>query len=283
MRIAVTGGSGLVGRGIVRLLAEKYDVVNVDIVAPGTSGGVVVEHSPTDVRNLAELAVALRGADAVVHAAGIPGPSRASESELLDTNVEGTRNVALAARESGVGRVVFLSSEAVLGFVFCEGRTRPSFLPIDETHPLAPSEPYGRSKLMAEMALKRSAAGDSTVVCLRPPWVWAPEEYGKLRGLTVDPSCWWDGLWAYVHRDDVARAVERAVTAGLPAGFHAAYIAAPDNGTNVPTRDLVNEYCPGVPVDDSLPAFGSLISSARSGELLDFVPSMSWHDFLPPE
>jgi nucleoside-diphosphate-sugar epimerase len=286
MRIAVTGGSGLVGRGIVRLLSDAHDIVNIDIAAPDTSGGGELSgrpeapHVSASVLDLAGLCLALRGADAVVHAAGLPGPSFGAESEILETNVEGTRNVALAAAEEGVRRIVFLSSEAVLGFVFSEGRTRPRYLPIDEAHPLAPTEAYGRSKLMAEAALKRSTPGESTVVCLRPPWIWAPEEYEKLRGLTREPSRWWDGLWAYVHRDDLSRAVELAALADLPAGFYAAYVAAPDNGTRRPTRELVAEFYPGVPLDEGVEEFGSLVSSDRLESLLGFRPTMTWREFL---
>jgi len=286
MRIAVTGGSGLVGRGLVGLLAEGHEIVNIDIAAPGASGGgdVVdgpeVEHSPTDVLDLPRLCVAVRGADAIVHAAGIPGPAFGTESEILEVNVEGTKNVGLAAAEEKVPRVVFVSSEAVLGFVFSDGRTRPRRFPIDESHPLAPMEVYGRSKLLAETALKRTALPGATVVCLRPPWVWSPEEYEKLRELTAEPGKWWDGLWAYVHRDDLARAVELAATAEIPSGFHAAYVAAPDNGTHVPTRELVDDFYPGVPLDDRVTEYGSLLSSAHLKELLGFAPAMTWREFL---
>jgi nucleoside-diphosphate-sugar epimerase len=157
---------------------------------------------------------------------------------------------------------------------------RPKYLPIDEAHPLAPTEAYGRSKLEAETVLARQAGKTATVVSLRPPWVWVPEEYEKLRRLTVTPENWSGGLWAYVHGDDLARAVERAVTLEIAPGFHAAYVAAPDNGTVVPTARLLEDYFPDVPVRKDLPEFGSLVSSDRLEELLSFRPSMSWREFL---
>lgn len=290
MRFAVTGGSGLVGRAIVRRLALDHEVVNIDIAAgqrDGSASGTreirpgSVEHSPTDVTDLPKLCVALRGADVIVHAAGIPGPTFATEHEIMEVNVEGTRNVGLAAAAESIGRIVFVSSEAVLGFVFSKGAVRPRYLPVDESHPLAPAEPYGRSKLLAEAALARSAPRDSSVVCLRPPWVWTPEEFDKLRELTRDPGRWWDGLWAYVHGDDLALAVELAATRDLDAGVHAAYVVAPDNGTERPTRELVREHYPGVPVDPGLEEFGSLISSGGLRDLVGFAPEMRWREFLP--
>ncbi len=286
MRIAVTGGSGLVGRAIVRRLAKRHDVVNVDVARP-----TGVEHSPgepalsvqyahADILDPIALSRAIDGAQAVVHAAGIPGPTFGSEDDILNVNVEGTKNVALAANEAGARRFVFISSDSVLGFVFSEGRVRPNYLPVDEAHPLAPTEPYGRSKLLAETVLARQAGRTAPVVSLRPPWVWVPEEYEKLRRLTRAPADWSEGLWAYVHGDDLARAVERAVTLEIGPGFHAAYVAAPDNGTVVPTAQLVEKYFPDVPVRRELAEFGSLVSSSRLESLLGFKPTMSWREFL---
>jgi len=288
MRIAVTGGSGLVGRAIVRRLAEHHDVINVDLSPPATTGvgrspgepSPSTHYTHADILDLPAVSSAIDGAYAVVHAAALPGPTFGSEDEILNVNVEGTRNVALAASEAGVQRFVFISSDSVLGFVFSEGRVRPNYLPVDETHPLAPTEAYGRSKLMAETVLARQAGGTTTVVSLRPPWVWVPEEYEKLRLLTRAPAEWSGGLWAYVHGDDLARAVERAVTLEIEPGFHAAYVAAPDNGTVVPTAQLVRDYFPGVPVREDLPEFGSLVSSHQLENLLGFVPTMSWREFL---
>ncbi len=282
MRIAVTGGSGLVGRAIVRRLATQHDVVNIDVSAPGRSGAgrPAVEHAHVDILDLARLSRAIEGSRAVVHAAAIPGPGFGSADDIAEVNVEGTRNVALAATGAGVRRIVFISSESVLGFVFSGGAVVPEYLPVDEEHPLAPSDPYGRSKLSAELLLARHAAESATVVSLRPPWVWVPEEYGRLRRLTVTPEEWPDGLWAYVHGDDLARAVELAVEREIAPGFHAAYVSAPDNGTAVPTAQLLKSYFPDVPVRKELREFESLVSSARLESLLGFRPSMSWREFL---
>jgi nucleoside-diphosphate-sugar epimerase len=281
MRIVVTGGSGLVGRAIVRQLAARHNVLSFDIIDPGDAG---VDLSPAahlrgDVRDLDAVTGALEEAHAVVHAAALPGPSFGSPAEIHDVNVEGTKNVAAAARRAGVGRIVFISSDSVLGFVFSAGAVTPRFLPVDESHPLSPIDPYGRSKLDAELALARQR-GNATVVSLRPPWVWVPEEYDKVRHLTETPSEWSGGLWAYVHVDDLARAVELAATADVEPGCHAVYVAAPDNGTTVPSDELAREYFPGATVRGELPEFGSLLSSGALERLLGFRPSMMWREFL---
>ena len=281
MRVAVTGGSGLAGRSIVRHLAQHHDVVNIDILDPGSAGVDLscADYLDTDILDLDGMMCALDGADAVVHAAALPGPAFGSDSDIHRVNVEGTRNVARAAEKVGVRRFVFISSESVLGFAFSESAIAPSYFPVDEAHPLSPSDPYGKSKLAAELLLARQAAGP-TVVSLRPPWIWVQEEYEKLRELTRDPSRWSAGLWAYVHGDDLARAAELAATLEIESGFHAAYVAAPDNGTAIPSDRLAADYFPNVPIQGDLPEFGSLLSSDGLDELLGFRPSMSWREFL---
>jgi UDP-glucose 4-epimerase len=282
MRIAVTGGSGLVGRRIVDHLSSTHEVSNLDLAPPPRSarGPRPTEHLRVDILNLTQLCRAIDGADAVVHAAGLPGPSFGTDEEIFNVNVEGTRNVALACERAGVLRTVFISSEAVLGFVFAGRRAAPHYFPIDEEHPLAASEPYGRSKLLAETVLSRQLTGDHVVVSLRPPWVWVPEEYDRCRRLTESPDDWRDGLWAYVHGDDLAVAAGLAATEPIAPGPYAVYVAAPDNGTVLATRELVTRHYPDVPVRGAVPEFGSLISSDAAERLLGFRPAMSWREFL---
>lgn len=277
MRIVVTGGSGLVGRRITALLSQGHEVVNLDAVAPETPVGTHVSASILDedaVRNV------LEGAQAVVHSAAIPGPHRGTPEDIYMVNIKGTEAVARAAAAVGIRRFVQISSEAVLGIVFSARKNEPNYFPIDEDHPLSPSEPYGRSKLLAEEALAGLRPDDGVVVALRPPWVWVPEEYPRCRRLTRNPGMWVDGLWAYVHGEDLAEAVKLAVEREIEPGFHAFYIAASDNGTTLPTRKLLEEYYPCVPRRPGISQFGGLISSARAARQLGFEARLGWRQFL---
>lgn len=277
MRVAVTGGSGLLGRRIVARLARDHEVVNVDIRAPRDGSVDFVECSVLDVEGLRR---ALRGYDAVVHAAGLPGPLFGSPDELMSVNAEGSLEVGRACVAGDVGRIVYISSEAVLGFVFSGGDVRPRYFPIDEGHPLLPSEPYGKSKLLAETYLEQQTAGKIPLLILRPPWIWVREEYGRCRELLVTPEQWRDGLWAYVHGDDLAEVVARGLTAPLTTGCHAAFVSAPDNGTVYPTRELVARFFPRIGVPDAVTEFGSLLSSDLLETLVGFRPERSWREFL---
>ncbi len=120
MRIAVTGGSGKLGRSVVRRLRDEgHEVVNLDRV--GARGEVVL----VDLTDHGQVADALagidgghRGLDAVVHLAAIPAPGIVPDVATFHHNMLATYNVFQAARRAGVRRLVYASSETVLGLPF---------------------------------------------------------------------------------------------------------------------------------------------------------------------
>ncbi len=278
MRIVVTGGSGLVGRRIVALLAGTHDVVNVDLKPP--SEGTPGEHLTCDILDSDAVRRALEGADAVVHSAAIPGPQFGMADDIYLTNIEGTRRVADAAFAVGIRRFVNISSDSVLGFTFGADRVKPKYFPVDEDHALAPVDPYGRSKLMAEEALTEKRPQDAVVVSLRPSWVWVEEEYAQCRRLTHDPGQWVGGLWAYVHGNDVAEAVRLSLETELAPEHHRLFLSAPDNGTIFPTRNLVEKHYPQTAVRPGIAQYGSLVASHKAARLLGFSPGLTWRGFL---
>jgi len=277
MRVAVTGGSGLLGRRVVARLARDHDVVNIDLRAPRDGSIAFIECSVLDVDGIRQ---AVKGCDAVVHAAGLPGPLFGTPDELMSVNAEGSLEVGRACVAGGVKRLIFISSEAVLGFVFSGGDVRPRYFPVDEGHPLLPGDPYGKTKLLAETYLEQECAGKLPLLILRPPWIWVPEEYDRCRDLLTTPEEWHQGLWAYVHGDDVAEAIAHSLTATLTSGCSAAFVSAPDNGTVYPTRELVARFFPRIGVPDDVTEFGSLMSSDLLETIIGYRPTRSWREFL---
>ena len=103
-----------------------------------------------------------RRVEAVLHFAGLSqvGASMRDPAGYYAANVGGTVALVEAMRRSGVERIVFSSSAAVYG--------EPEVQPIPETAPLAPVNPYGRSKAMVERVLQDAAgAGQLRAICLR--------------------------------------------------------------------------------------------------------------------
>ena len=135
MRIVVTGGSGKAGRAVVRDLREHgHDVLNVDLAHDGSAHGLCVL---TDLTDLGQTLEVTQGADAIVHLAAIPAPELKPPGETFRVNTLSTYNVFVAAEANRVGRVVWASSETVLGLPF---DTPPVFAPIDEIDPAPTGE-----------------------------------------------------------------------------------------------------------------------------------------------
>jgi nucleoside-diphosphate-sugar epimerase len=161
MTWAVTGGSGFVGRHLLRrLLADGRPVRSLDLVPLDLPG---VEALVGDVRDGDAMRRLLDGAEVLVHAAAAL-PIAGSARELRSVNVDGTRTAVAAATDAGVQRVIVVSSGVVYGL------QRP---PVGEETTPAPIEPYGRTKLEAE----RVARGAGAVV-LRPTAVVGAERLG---------------------------------------------------------------------------------------------------------
>jgi UDP-glucose-4-epimerase GalE len=155
--ILVTGGAGYVGSHACKALAAAgYAPVVYDNLSRGVAAAVkwgpLVEG---DLHDSARLVEALRShaVSAVMHFAAFAyvGESVANPELYYRNNVGGTLALLAAMREAGVGTIVFSSTCAVYGV--------PESLPIRETTPKAPLNPYGETKLAIERALGWYAAG----------------------------------------------------------------------------------------------------------------------------
>jgi UDP-glucose 4-epimerase len=146
----VTGGGGFIGSHVVHALVQRGIKVRVlDNSSSGSRERIAdvleqVEWIDGDVRNVNDVHQACQGVEVVLHHAAIASvPHSIAEPEITHaTNVTGTLNVLLAARDLGVRRVVFASSSAVYGDLPISPKT--------ETLPTLPLSPYGVQKLAAE-------------------------------------------------------------------------------------------------------------------------------------
>ena len=150
MKVLVTGGGGFIGSHLVdRLQAEGNEVRVLDNFATGRRENLLgligaVELVEGDVQSYERVNAAVRGIDVVFHEAALPSVPRSVQDPLTSnaTNVTGTLNVLLAARDEGVRRVVFASSSSVYG-------ANPE-LPKREDMATLPIAPYAVAKLAGE-------------------------------------------------------------------------------------------------------------------------------------
>jgi nucleoside-diphosphate-sugar epimerase len=273
MRIVVTGGSGKAGRWVVRDLREHgHDVLNVDVVHDGSAHGLCVLADLTDLGQADDV---LRGADAVVHLAAIPAPEIRPEGETFRINTLSTWNVFHAAASASLGRVVWASSETVLGLPFDRP---PDFAPIDETITPRPESSYALSKLVGEtLAEQVNRQTGIPFVGLRISNIMEPPDYARFESWQGDPRVRKWNLWGYVDARDVAAACRLAVE-GSTTGAEVAIVAAADTTMRRPSMELLAEVFPDVPLRREISGRETLLAIDHARELLGYEPAHSWLD-----
>ncbi len=275
MRIVVTGGSGKAGRWVVRDLREHgYDVLNVDTRHDGSVHGLCLV---ADLADDGQAYEALRGADAVVHLAAIPAPDIRTPAETFRINTLSTYNVFAAAEAHSLRRVVWASSETVLGLPF---DTPPLFAPIDETIEPRPEWSYALSKVLGEeMARQFNRRTGIPFVGLRISNIMEPDDYAAF------PSYWDDAqlrrwnLWGYVDCRDVALACRLGLEAETT-GAEVCIIAADDTVMPRPSADLMTEVFPSVPLTRPVEGRETLLSIDRARRVLGYEPEHRWADHV---
>lgn len=171
MLAIVTGAPGWLGSSLVQKLAGRpvrcLVEAGADTTELGRAGAEIVNGDLRSSDSLARLFEGARGGT-VFHAAGVIHPSRGVK-QFYEVNVEGTKNLLAAARQAGVRRFVHVSSNSPIGT-----NKSPTDL-FDETAPYNPYMHYGRSKMLAEEAVKAAGADLETVI-IRPPWFYGPNQ-----------------------------------------------------------------------------------------------------------
>lgn len=177
MRVLVTGGSGFVGRELLKQLVQVGHTVRA-LVRSEAAACVVSARGAQAVRGDLTEPTALRalcdGVDVVVHLAAEVadyGPLR----RFYEVNVEGTRALLEAARKAGAQRFIHMSTEAVL----LDGRPLED---VDESRPLParPIGPYAFTKALAERLVREHNRPGFVTICLRPRLVWGPGDTSLL-------------------------------------------------------------------------------------------------------
>lgn len=279
MRIAVTGGSGKLGRTVVReLRAAGNAVVNLD--ATGERGPGFVRVDLTDYGQTLDAILGVNdqhdGFDAIVHLAAIPAPGILSDVATFHNNIRVTYNVFQAARRAGIRNVVYASSETVLGLPF---DVPPPYIPVDEDYPARPESTYSLVKHLEEQLAIELVRWDPAlkIVALRFSNVMNPEDYAAFPGYDADATARKWNLWGYIDGRDGAQAILRALEWDTT-GFDRFIIAAADTVMSRPNDELVAEVFPGVPLKGELGVNDTLLSIAKARRVLGYEPKHSWRD-----
>lgn len=288
-RVVVTGASGKVGRPTVyELLDHGHDVLAVDKTpfpdprVPSTAVDLDDFGATWDLMN-GVLRRMESGPDAVVHmAAGLPG--KQTNAHTFHTNILAKYNVFEACARAGIERIVWASSETVLGQPF--DRAPPPYAPLDEIPP-ARTEAffvgYALSKLLGEAMARQFAEWrpDMTFVGLRIANVRDAEagEYEEFREWHKDPLARKWNLWGYVDSRDVAQACRLGIGADVT-GADVFIIAAAETVMTTPNSELMKAAFPDVELKEGTGDFQTLLCIDKARRVLGYEPRYRWRDHM---
>lgn len=181
-RVFVTGGSGFLGRTLLPALREQgYSVRGLAVAASDAEAVRRAGAEPIagDLDDEQALRAGMDGCELVIHAA-----ARLSEwgtlRDFMRVNVEGTAHVLTVARQTGVARLLYVSTDSVLV-------GGPPMIGADETWPL-PARPlgyYAHSKGLAERRVLAANSPALTTLVVRPCWLWGSGDTSTLPGLAA--------------------------------------------------------------------------------------------------
>lgn len=237
-RIFLTGGSGYVGRNLIRHFVARGVTVTALVRSDASAERVRALGAVPfrgDLLNSA-LAAGMAGCDALVHAAADTDHGPATEAQRR-INEDGTRAVLDAARVAGIAKVIHLSTESVLA-------TGRPLVNVDETIPLPrnPAGGYSRTKAEAERIALAANGPDLSVVVLRPRFVWGRDDTTALptlmEAVRSGKFAWISGgtyLTSTTHIANLCHAVELALSKGR--GGEVYFIS---DGDPLPFRTMVS-------------------------------------------
>lgn len=234
MRIFLTGGTGFIGRHVARLLRKRGDEVAALVRSPGKAGvlsDLGCELVAGDLDDVTTMTEAMRGADAVIHCAGLyeVGVFADRAAAMHQVNVVGTGNVLDAAVAADVERIVYVSTFGALGDSRGEVKDETA------THHREYISAYDRTKHLAhELAEQRRAQGAPIVIAM-PTQVYGPDDHSQV-ATVIDlffkrrlPAVAFPDLGlSMAYRDDVAAGIVAALDKGA---VGEAYILSGENTT----------------------------------------------------
>jgi UDP-glucose 4-epimerase len=269
MHIAVTGGSGRVGRAVIELaLSQGHSVVSIDRVA-AAEGDLQpnVTHIQAEVTDYVAFEEALQGCDALVHLAAIPSPRAQQDHVVHNNNVVASYNALIAAAKLGITRVCQASSINAIGAAYSRW-PRYDYFPLDELHPTYNEDPYSLSKWICEQQADAVARRyeSMTIASLRFHGV-APDRAAAARRRAEFSEMRVKHLWGYTGLVATARSCLLSLTAAYT-GHEVFYIVAPDTMMDTPSIELKEQFFPEVPLRGDLSGTTGFFNCEKAQRLL---------------
>jgi nucleoside-diphosphate-sugar epimerase len=290
MRVAVTGGSGNIGKHVcAEFRRAGHEVESVDKAPPPDD----TDFLEVDLCKSEDTRAALRDFEAIVHLAAIPNPFSDPPEQVMSANMMTALNVFESAKANGTSRVVYGCSESSTGFGIHSVPLRPLYVPLDEEHPCWPHETYSLSKHFGErLADNYALAFGIEAISLRYTWVVMEQcreaiehVVARARAGEVDEHPWFG---AYISVKDVARACVLSADYEFPADCEKPHetflLTAKNTYYPLPTLEVLRRtYGEVPPVKDPSyfeeDPFASVFDIRKAERLLGWTPEHDWRNF----
>lgn len=293
-RIFFTGGSGKAGKHVIPyLLDQGHSVMNVDLVPLDHPG---VNNLIADITDSGQMFNAMSSYagldelepghgvpkfDAVVHFAAVPRILINPDNETFRVNTMGTYHVIEAAVKLGIKKIIIASSETTYGICFSDGKTNPNALPLEEDYDVDPMDSYGLSKVVNEKtarSFQRRSGFD--IYALRIGNVIEPHEYAELfPHYFKNPEVRRRNAFCYIDARDLGQIVDLCLKKdGL--GYQVFNAGNDQNGAIIPSKELAEQFFPGVPITRELGEHEALYSNRKIREVLGFREQHNWQKYL---
>jgi dihydroflavonol-4-reductase len=232
--ILVTGGSGLVGSHLISyLLKQGKHVRALYRNQPPSLINKNLEWIQGDILDVTDLEIALQGITHVYHCAAIVSFNPKEKQQLFHTNIEGTANVVNACIETGVEKLVYVSSVAALGR-FNEAETVTETMKWSENNE---SSVYGKTKFLAEMEVWRGIGEGLNTVIVNPTIILGAGDWNKgstgIFKTAYEEFPWFtNGVSGFVDVEDVVKVLVLLMESNISGER---FIL---NGANIPYKDI---------------------------------------------
>ena len=290
MKIAITGGSGLIGTEISNLLKKEHEITVLDFNPPKDDS---INFIKIDIENPEEIIDSTKGIDVIIHLAAALGVIETEKNPVrtLDVNAIGTKNVLEACKINNINKIIFSSSSEIYG--------EPEKIPIKETDRITPITTYGISKLMAEEYIKSySRAYGIRYTIFRLFNVYGEEQANRwvvpefVRKIVNDKEVTIHGdgnqIRAFCHVSDIANAFRFALTKGdsevFNVGNNLEPISIKELANKIITLAKSNSQIKFITFNDSLRNRREIINRApdisKITKIFEYKPKISLDDGL---
>ncbi|MCJ1309748.1 hypothetical protein MMC25_003409 [Agyrium rufum] len=292
-RIVFTGGSGKAGRHVIPyLIAQGHQVLNLDLVPLDSPDVYTLKTDLTDsgqVFNALTSHFNMAGyegkrvekVDAVIHFAAYARNMLVPDSELFRGNTLSTYNVIEAACKLGIPKVVIASSETVYGVCFAQGNTDYHSFPLEETYDTDPEDTYATTKLIGERVARTFARRFNTdIYALRIGNVIEPHEYERdFPSYISNPASRKRNAWSYIDARDLGQICDLCLGKdGL--GFEVFNATNDTITTKIPTKEFLEESCPGVKITREMGEWEAPLSNRKIREVLGYKDVHDWRKYV---